>query len=382
MMKLKVSYVMSRKITILTIALFTILISSCINQSKNYFEHRIKIQIMNIKSSAKNYCISIGLDFDQNNHIRTEMYHRCIVELVKQAKVHNPLQPYQIYYNKGLDKFIKDEVVKLDYAIENLNNYRNNYLDNIDHKECIKRGYNDSIYDSDKLESYYMCRRSLISAFLSFPKDSKLNNSSYNSSFVINKNQDRGIINTLKFNSNYPPCSKFKYFSSKGKQCKADFDNNSSCKQKNKKRSIEIRMRMNKVCQERLYSKLPDSLLIKNDKNKDKYSERNFLTDLYLNPSLYDFLKNEEIKTSFEAAKKSNANDNKQKTNEELINNKNTEIYSRQELVSLRRQFIIGCTNQIDNKIKNYIDRYDRICDSKVIKWKKTRYDKKSRRKR
>lgn len=354
-------------------SIFSLLIItfSCLNlnDSRVYFERKIDAQLREIKAAAKNYCISIGLDFDSNDPIRTEMYHRCNIELIKQAKIKDPLQPYQIYYNRDLSKFIEAENSKLDRATENLNYYRNNILDISDHKECIKRGYDNSIFDADKMESYYNCRKSLVSSLLLDNKNSISIQNSYSVAFAINKKQDQEIKNQKQFAKSYPVCSKLRYQSDEAKKCKLDFDNNNICKQNNRKKSIILKMRMNKGCQERLYSKLPDSLLIKDKNYNEKYNRKNYLTDLYLNPSLHDFLKNEKTKASFEA-KKEKGEKEEAKKEENLINNKNTQIYDKKELVSLRRQYIIGCTSVIDDKIESYIERFDRICDSEILKWK------------
>ncbi len=355
------------------ISAFSLIVAtfSCLNidNSRVYFEKKIDTQLREIKTAAKNYCISIGLDFDSNDPIRTEMYHRCNIELIKQAKVKDPLQPYQIYYNRDLSKFIEAENRKLDRATENLNDYRNNILDIVsDHKECIKRGYDNSIFDADKMESYYHCRKSLISSFLVDSKNYQPVQNSYSVKFAINKKQDQELINQKQFAKSYPLCSKLRYQSNEAKKCKLDFDKNNNCKQNNRKKSIILKMKMNKECQEKLYSKLPDSLLIKDKDSSEKYNKKNYLTDLYLNPSLYDFLKNEKTKASFEAKKEKDEENVKKE--EDLINNKNTQIYNKKELVSLRRQYIIGCTSLIDDKITSYIERFDRTCDSEIIKWK------------
>lgn len=345
---------------------------SCINDSKNYFENRIHLQIKNIKSSAKNYCISIGLDFDKKNPIRTEMYHRCKLELIKQAKVKDPLQPYQIYYNKLLIDFIIQEKNRLNVAIENLNRYRNNIINKNDHDECVKRGYKNNLYDPDSLEFYYACRKSLISDFVYSPEHLRLKKTSYSSAFVINKNQDQKIKNKMEFELKYPHCSSHRIQTKKAKECMQGFDQNISCRRSGRRKSILLKMEMNKVCQERLYSKIPQNLLLDED-GKKKYTKKNYMTDLYLNPSLHDFMKNNEVRESFQA-KSEEEGDNKieeDKEDKNKINNSNRNIYDRKELVSLRRNFIIGCTSQIETQIKNFIARNDRLCDSKIIKWKK-----------
>ncbi len=376
----------SLKITVIFIINIAIL-TSCLPNNKKAQEQEFIQRIEKFNSVTNKYCSSLGLDYSDNNPIRVEMFFRCKIELAKRAEISNPTKPREIIFNGDLKNYIKMQDHEYMDAIEKLNYHRNSILNNIHHKECQKRGYKIDTLRQEEIEDYLSCRESILMSFDATPayqttQDLNYNQSSYNVAYIVNEKQDKEIAKHKEFSKDYPHCSPYKVNSEKAIQCKNDYDNQESCLQQVRTESFARKRRFHEICQQKLYIKLPDSLLIEKDKKKTKAQERNFNTDLYLNSSYYQLLSDQKFVESFMAKddekdqkdkkdKKTQKEEEQEKAKE--INNSFKKLYTKNELVSLRKKFILSCTSKIKPKVANFVDAGNKICYSLTLKWEKNK---------
>ncbi len=353
--------------------LTSLLLFSCLSQNKILQNQEYLKRIKSFDATTSHYCTTIGLDFSNSNPIRSEMFFRCKVELAKRAKISSPLRPQEMIFNRDLERYILIQDHKYMNSIEDLNYHRNSLIDNTHHKACVKRGYKIDSLKQDEIESYLTCRESLILSFEIKPayqneKDLNYRESSYNIDYVVNKKQDKEIKIRDKFSKKYPFCSKFKVKSPRALKCKDDYDKKRSCKNKVKMKSFAKTKRFHEICQQKLYIKLPNSLLIKKDKKRSRSQERNFNTDLYLNQSYYQFLSDKKMRNSFMAKDGKEVKSSK-KSRKKKINNSFKALYTRDQLTGLRQRFISSCISQIDPKIDNFLNAGYKMCNTLTLNW-------------
>ncbi len=357
---------------ILTLAL-TSTISSCFTESRQMYEEQSAKRIKSLDESTNKYCTDLGLNFSRENPIRSEMFFRCKIELAKRAKIQNPIKPNEMAFNQDLEKFIEIQDQQYMNSIENLNYYRNSILNNSHHKICQKKGYDFDSLQQDKIEEYLNCRESLIMTFELKPayqsyQDLNYPQNSYNINFVINEKQDQEIKKAREFAKKYPFCSNLKIDSPKSIECKKAFDEKESCINNTKREYFFRKKRFQEICQQKLYIKLPESLLIEKKEKQTRAEKRNFNTDLHLNASYHQFLSNEKIRNSF-MFKKNEEENKKQKDVEQKINNSFKQLYTKHELTSLRKKFINSCMAQVKPKVEKFVKAGLKTCNSITLKW-------------
>lgn len=373
------------KLRIIALLTITVITNSCFHYNQAMIQKEAEKELSIANSAARKYCISLGLDFGEQDHIKNEMYFRCKIELLEKSKIETPISSRQISFNQALKRLLAKERVNYESAAEKVAQDRNAAINKKHHKICSKRGFKITNTNQEKVESYYKCRKSLILVYHTTPAYNKNENlnytqSSYNTQYVVNKKQDFEIKNSINFTKNYPNCKRYNYKSNKAQKCKDDHDKMRSCVATFRVKAIERKNNMYKSCQEKLYAKLPDTMLITEKENNA--NKKNYITDLYLNPSLHAFLSDKEAFSSFEAkelAEEGTKDEEdeivkeveKDEIKEDKIYNSFDNLYTRSELVSLRKNFIKSCTSEIEPKIKKYVDYNNKNCKSIISQWLK-----------
>lgn len=362
-------------------ALILSLACSCLSENKISQHQDYQKLVRKFNNETNKYCSSIGLSVDEKNPIRSEMFYRCKTELIQQTRIQNPKKPEDIIFNKNVEKYIDHEKIKYTNSVETLNDYKNSLISNNHHKICTKRGFNARSLRQEEIEHYMTCRKSLTLTFNTTPpygniKNLSYNQNSYNTGFIINKEQDIAIKAKAEFAKKYPLCSRYRVNSDVANQCQRDYDLKRSCINNMKRQSFMKRKKYHESCQQKLYAKLPDSLLI-DDELDDTDKKKNFNTDLYLNSSFYEFLSDKEKMSSFMAKANYNEDeeellsneDQKESLQQEGINNSFNKMYTKAELTSLRRIFIKECNVSIEPKINNFVKSESRNCNDLTTKW-------------
>lgn len=357
------------------------------------------LEMQQIERNDHQFCGSLGLDIDEDNDLRTELYWRCRVVLVKNnIKLTATLEGLR--RNAAVRKLITSISRKYDGSYEKWNDSRNGLLSNKDHNSCIHQGYNFDSLEQTAVEDYFICRKRLIDEQQIIPPFHKTEyfkrpQDTYNIGFAINKKIDKDIEQFEAIKAKYPKCIKLFFKKEEFKICKSDYDQQRQCLSKvnplRSKRELQEKI----TCQKKSYIRFPDSML-KEDRSKIEELEKARATsDTIKNNSFFsigidaeqlakfkseevlakkeeekktDITKPENNKTS--DAKKSKKDDVKpeEKKSTKNFNTKN-DLYSKIDLTRLRQHFIISCQESVNPDLIAYGEKLQKECNSIVEKW-------------
>ncbi len=125
------------------IAIFA-LISSC---QKSIPEEQIE-------ENNHQYCLALGLDFGDDNPIKTEAYWRCRLILKSKKIKKNKVNINWLRH----DKKLQNHVENFDNAFEKKNDYLNNFINKNHHEICTRMGYDIDSLEQDLVEKYLQCQ--------------------------------------------------------------------------------------------------------------------------------------------------------------------------------------------------------------------------------
>ncbi len=354
------------------------MIASCA-EPRQYFTHSTSQEIQEIETKDHQYCISLGLDFG-DDAIKSETYYRCRIILANGKIILDSTLPDVLRRNENMKIFIASLIEKFNDSFENLNDYRNDIINNNQHKICQRMGYNIDSLDQSDVEKYLSCRQRLIKEWTIKPPFNKTQylkrpSDTYNTGFVINKHKDAQIALLAKEKEKYPICAtKLNIKSPEYSDCKKDFDDQKNCYKEAKKLRFAKEMEERMICQKKLYIRFPNSMIKKDNlKNDDKELEKiKILADLYNKNDFYSIGIGKEEFKSFKGEDKNKKNEEKKPEEVKKDDfNKYDELYTRVEITSLRQRFIKGCNDDASIRIENYFQRLNQQCLSTTLKWEK-----------
>lgn len=361
------------------IALFIALLL-CFSCMQNRFEFaNYEIQkIREIESEDHKFCINLGLDFDVDE-IETEIYWRCKIILANHKLIHDESSPDSIKHNLILKKYIIKLEDQFEKSFENLNNYRNKFINDQHHKICERQGNKISSLNQDEVERYLDCRYDLIKTYQINPPYKKTHyleygQDSYNIGFVINMRQDEEIKRFEEERLKYPHCVFLGIKTKEYQECKKDYDLQQKCFKDALKSRFQKELEEREICQEKLYKRFPESLL-KDEEEKNDFDRAKIAADIYnLNnfrsigiddDMLKTFQNPEDLKKEEEEKLKKKEEKKEQK---QSFNN-DKKLYSKAELTALKESFIATCGKNLNSYLEKYYDNLKYQCKIITLKW-------------
>ncbi|NCA29069.1 MAG: hypothetical protein EBS92_07380, partial [Proteobacteria bacterium] len=246
-----------------------------------------------------------------------------------------------------------------------------NKLEEIDHKKCLKLGYDNQSKDQIKVEEYYQCRKNLIELNFAEPPFSnnqyqKYHNKSYDIAFVIDKRIKKSFDENQKKIAENPECTSFKPSSDDFKKCSDSVMNFQKCLNDSNKKITETEAKEKIICQKQAYLRFNDEMIKEEDRVDNKIKNRNLNSDRDNRNNFESFGINENDFLG-KAEKEKVAQENIKKISK--IDNSTRGIYSKQEISWLRKKFIVSCMTTINSK--NEIDKKNFIKDCEKLKYTK-----------
>lgn len=325
-----------------------------------------------IKREDHEFCISLGLDFEENP-ILSEIYYRCRIMLADHKIIIDATSTEAIRHNILIKNLIIELNENLDRSIENLNNFKNIFIDKSDHNKCLNSGYSSTILDQEKIEQYLNCRKKLIQDFQIIPPFRKTKylrrpQDSFNSSLVINLREDQEIklFNIAK--ESYPICtSKFNIKTPIFKKCSEDFDKQNLCYDDAKKIRFSKEMEERQYCQQKLYVNFPKSMIIQ--ENDDEIDRKKVSKSIYNNDNFYILGLDETSLKYFNHRTDDTLTKTVKKPENRKKFNSSDQIYSKNDIVQLRQKYIKLCIEDALPKIEVFYQSLNQKCRSMTIKW-------------
>lgn len=344
-----------------------ILITNC-----SYTKDSELTKLSEIKRNDHEFCISLGLDFE-GNPILSEIYYRCRIMLAEHKIIIDATSTEAIRNNILIKNLIVELNENLDTSIENLNNFKNIFIDKSDHNKCLNSGYSSTILDQEKIEKYLNCRKRLIQDFQIIPpfrqtKYLRRPQDSFNSSLVINLREDQEIklFNIAK--ESYPICtSKFNIKTQIFKKCSEDFDKQNLCYADAKKIKFSKEMEERQYCQQKLYVNFPKSMIIQ--ENDDEVDRKKVSKSIYNNDNFYILGLDETSLKYFNHRTEDPLIKTVKKPENRKRFNSSDQIYSKVDIVQLRQKYIKLCIEDALPKIEVFYQSLNQKCRSITIKW-------------
>ncbi|HLD76667.1 MAG TPA: hypothetical protein VI861_00890 [Rickettsiales bacterium] len=328
------------------------------------------------------FCILLGLDFGEDDPLKTETYWRCRIILANHKITDELISTQKIYFNRNIKLYVNELIENFDRAFEKKNDYRNNFINNNHHQLCEKAGYDLYSLEQNKVEEYLKCRQRFIDDFNANPpfrKTEYLNRpaDTYNLGFIINQRQDVEIANFDAAKEKYPLCVKFNIKTDKHKQCIKTFDDENICYKNANKARFAKEMEERVSCQKKLYLRFPDSMMKKDSKKEEEIikqeERRKTLADISSGNNLYslgiDFSQEKDFKGKDYTAKKE-----EEKLEKKNINSKE-KLYTREELISLRKRFAASCNENATKEIDYYFNELNRQCSLIALDYREKNYE-------
>ena len=366
-----------------TLIFFSILIfASCAKKIRQDYIISDYLDIQLLEEYDHNSCANLKLNFDKSQNIESKLYWHCRLSFAKYHLELNPIFPRQQEFNQKISELVAKISIKISRNQESSMEREINKIDEKDHQQCNKMGYYPDAKDQIKIEEYYLCRKNLIELnYSDLPfgnqKYAKYQNKSYNIAFVIDKRIKESIrINQEKLEK-YPECSNFKTFSDDFEKCVKSLDLYKNCVTESRIKILEKEASEKIICQKQAYIRFNDEM-IKNDervdleilnrnKNSDKQNKQNFESN---GVNEKDFIGKSEkkddnkIKLSEQELLEIKIKEWEeiQKKKKEIKNNYDN-IYTKQEISKLRRNFIYSCTKVIDEKLQIYKNEMLEKCE-------------------
>ncbi len=358
----------------------SILFLFCFSCMQNRFEfaNYESQKIREIENEDHKFCINLGLDFDVDE-IETEIYWRCKIILANHKLIHNESSPDSIKHNLIIKKYIVKLEDEFEKSFENLNNYRNKFINEQHHKICEKQGNKINSLNQYEIEKYLDCRYDLIKTYQVNPPYKKTHyleygQDSYDIGFVINMRQDEEIKKFEEEKLKYPHCVFLGIKTKEYQECKKDYDSQKQCYKDALKSRFQKELKEREICQEKLYKRFPESLLkdekVDNDFDRvkiaaDIYNLNNFRSIGIDDDMLRTFQNPEDLKK--EEERKLNIKKDQEEEKKNFNNDK--KLYSKAELTTLKESFIATCNNNLNLHLEKYYNELQRECKSITLKW-------------
>ncbi len=315
--------------------------------------------VQELEREHHKFCVSLNLNSGNDNNFTTQTYWQCRLSLTK-----NHLNTNNFLNSAKVNSFqINDLVSKISLHIAEISesnfNKENKKLDELQHNQCLRLGFNNDTLDKSKIDDYLLCRKRLLEDYrfnapfgnldyLDYP------NNSYNIDFIIDQRQRK---EEEKFNSakeNYPTCVKYNLRKENFKNCTASQDKSRQCFLKIKSKKFKKELAEKITCQKQSYINFPESFLKKSENNKKLELEKvTTLADDYNSNSFVAIGIDEMELSDFKARTKEEKTEKDQKEIAEKFNKK-TDLYSKYELITLRQEYIYKCQKNAEAKILEY----------------------------
>lgn len=368
------------------LSFFTLL--SCNNKSYFALEEEKKLREMRMQDHRT--CLDMGLDFGVDE-IETKIYYRCRLKLADYRIIDYKADNQTLRNNELIKKYQQNIFIELEKSLEELNDYRNNYFDKSDHKICEKRGNKVDSDDLAEVERYIECRYNLIREFefqAPFNQQEYLSylNGSYQIGYAIDKIRDRKIKKFNEEKKKYPNCVFLKINSKEYKNCQQDYDEQKKCYKNNIKKRINFEKEKRKICQNQLYKRYTENLLVEEKTELELY-EKARAADSYNNNSFVSIGIDADILKTFQSAEsyqKQQELERKKKEEEKRLEeekrknfNHEKQLYSKIELTRLKQKFIIACSKKTNQEVEKYYQSLQQECRSITLNWeeKKKQYE-------
>ncbi len=358
----------------LLIKIFTIILCisfSCTFNEKPVVNPHVLSNLPHIRALEEqdhNFCSDLKINFDKSIDLQSGLYWRCRISLAKH-KIRTDDAPDSRNFNLELSDLITKISLKLADTPESILINENNRMDDRDHKKCLKMGYQIFTEDQAKIDDYFACRRSLILDYKLIPPFSNFEyleypNHSYNVGFVVDRYLEKSTERLNLAKEDYPTCIKFHLDSNNYKNCTTAQDNSRKCFSEINMKKFLREMEEKVLCQKMAYVKFPNDLLKEDERKKAEIARRKNNSDFYNNNSFSAIGVDSK---DFKASEKPEENEI-EKTEEEIINEKNKEInskaklYEKFELTRLRQKYIYLCQKEADSKVVKYIYELEKSC--------------------
>lgn len=321
--------------------------------------------IQKLEKVDHRFCSSLNLNSGKNYSFKSDLYWRCRLSLAKNKLRKNNTSQQNIKYNFQVNNLISKISLNLSETQESVFIKENKKLNNRQHQQCVRIGYDSDTINQSKLDDYFLCRKRLIEdqelkppfgnlEYLKYP------NNSYNIGFVIDTRLEEEIRKYKEAKKNYPTCVKYNLRGTNFKRCIKAQDKSRKCLSGVDRKRFKKESKEKKICQKKSYVEFPDSFLKEEDKAKKKRENVRKTADAY---NQNDFASLGIHKEDFEKFSSEDAiqKEKKEKTVQESINSKN-ELYSKEVLTRLRQGYIFACHKQVDVKLIKYANNLRNIC--------------------
>jgi len=324
-------------------------------------------EIQPLEEYDHQYCVSLKLNFDKTNNLESKLYWHCRISFAKFRLEIKPNFPWQMEFNKKISDLIAKISIKISRNQETIIQQELNKIDENDHKKCLKLGYNHESRDKSAIEDYYVCRKNIIELNYSEPpynnsQYTPYQNKSYDINFIINKRIEESIKKGKEDLKNYPECANYRLVSLDFENCKKATELFRGCIKESNLKIVNRENNEKVVCQKQAYNRFSDEMIRNEDRSELRIRDRNINADRENKSNFTSLGINEE---DFMAkAKRLEIKKQQLRKIREGEGNNNLNIYSKQEISRLRKDFIANCLKIIDERVNEYSNQLKQECET------------------
>lgn len=339
----------SQKIAVLTL----IFSASCINKYDNFILSDVS-SIQRSELSDHHVCSALHHSMDNFTTINSAIYWRCRLAITKTKLSPTNTSSSDLEHNLKIGDLIRRIYLKLQETPEEAMLYSNKKMDDRQHKKCLKMGFELDTNDQIKVDNYFSCRKILIEEQQMIPPFGNADyvpylNHSYNLSYVVNRRLDNENKKHEEHKKKYPDCLKFNAYSADFKNCKEAMDRSRQCYSDiaKKRADKELNERLN--CQRRAYIEFTDDMMREEDRRSWEIEKENAKAD-YDNKLNFIGIGIQDL-SQFGVS-----NEKPEKIQKEpKLKNSKEGLYTKVELATLRRKYVMSCNKDADKKILDYL---------------------------
>lgn len=276
------------------------------------------------------------------------------------------MTPKQAKQNSDIGDLITKISLKLSDSSETILIRENKKMDNLDHQQCLRMGYDTENEDQAKIDDYFACRKALIEERKLLPPFGntdylKYQNHSYNLGFVIDQRISEMLKRYNEAKEKYPDCIKYNLLAVNFKNCTMAQDNSRQCLGEIDRKRFKKDGEEKILCQKQAYIQFNDDMLKEEDRPQRDISRMNNNSDFYNRQSLASIGVDGAI---FSSEQKKSAEQLKKEKEEKIkrINSKSG-LYNKSELTKLRQKFIFSCQRDAEVRIKEFADNLKKSCE-------------------
>lgn len=347
-----------------TIILIICIIFSCAKIRQPYIISNLP-EIQNLEETDHQSCINLKLNFDKANNIDSKLYWHCRISFAKFHLEINPKFPWQIDFNKKISDLIANISIKISRSQETSIEREIIKIDESDHKKCLRLGYDPESKDQSLIEDYYLCRKNIIELDYSEPpysnnQYSKYQNKSYDINYVIDKRIKDSIKNAHDTIEKYPECSMYRVTSIDFEKCVNGINDFKKCIKEAGNKINDKESAEKVICQRQAYIRFSDEMIKDEDRVDIEIRNRNLNADRENKNSFSSLGINEK---DFLGKNKKATIENLDLQKKSKKQNDTNNIYSKQEISKLRKNFITNCLKIIDEGIEKYEKELNQQCE-------------------